>query len=61
LPAFLVFAPMPVQWIGGLLMPMYFPIRFFWGASQGQPEWWLLIPGVVIPLSLLAWLWKRIN
>ena len=59
LPAFLVFTPLPVQWIGGLVMPMYFPIRFFWGATQGNAEWWLLLPGAAVPLAATAWLWWR--
>ena len=59
LPAFLFFAPIWAQWIGGMVMPMYFPIRFFWGASRGESEWWLLLPGIAVPLLATAWLWQR--
>lgn len=59
LPAFLFFAPTPMDWVGGVIMPLYFPIRLFWEATQGAPEWWLLLPGIAIPVAATVWLFGQ--
>jgi len=59
LPTLLFFVPTPWQWIGSVLMPLYYPMRLFWGAADGQAEWWLIIPGFIIPGAALLWLLRR--
>ncbi len=58
-PTLLFFVPMPWQWIGSVIGPLYYPMRLFWGASSGHAEWWLLVPGLIIPGAALAWLLHR--
>ncbi len=48
LPTLLFFAPFPWEWIGSILMPLYYPMRFFWGAAEGRAEWWLIVPGLTL-------------
>ena len=59
IPVFLYFAPSPWQWIGSLVGPLYYPMRLFWTAAEGRTEWWLVVPGVVVPGLMVAWLLRR--
>lgn len=59
LPVFLYFAPSPWQWIGSVPGPLYYPIRLFWTAAEGAPEWWLFAPGVAIQGTAVLWLLRR--
>ena len=59
LPTLLYFAPTPWQWIGSLPGPLYYPMRLFWSAAEGQAEWWLILPGVMIHGAALLWLLRR--
>ena len=59
LPTLLFFVPTPWQWIGSVPMPLYYPMRLFWSASENQAEWWLVIPGFLIPGAALLWLLRR--
>ena len=59
LPTLLFFVPTPWQWIGSIFMPLYYPMRFFRGAADGSPEWWLMIPGLIIPGLAILWLLRR--
>ena len=59
LPALLFFAPTPWQWIGSALFPVYYPMRLFWSAADGRPEWWLILPGAGLPAAALVWLVRR--
>jgi hypothetical protein len=34
-------------------------MRLFWGASDGQAEWWLMLPGLIIPGVMILWLLRR--
>ena len=61
LPALLYFAPTPWQWIGSLLTPVYFPMRFFWSAADGSAEWWLIVPGLALQGAAIAWLLRRLE
>lgn len=56
LPTLLYFAPFPWHWIGSVPAPLYHPMRFFWTAAEGRPEWWLLVPGSLLPCAIGAWL-----
>ena len=59
LPTLLFFIPTPWQWIGSVPGPLYYPMRLFWGAADGQAEWWLILPGLIIPGVALLWLLRR--
>lgn len=59
LPALLYFAPTPWQWLGSVPLPLYFPIRLFCSAADGTPEWWLVLPGLIVPGAALLWLLRR--
>jgi len=59
LPTLLFFVPTPWQWIGSVFGPLYYPMRLFWGATQAQTEWWLLVPGVILPGAMILWLLHR--
>lgn len=59
LPTLLYFAPTPWQWIGSLAGPLYYPMRLFWSAAEGQAEWWLILPALIIHAVLLLWLLRR--
>jgi hypothetical protein len=59
LPALLFFVPTPWQWIGSVLAPLYYPMRLFCGAAEGAVEWWLVVPGVILPAVALLWLLRR--
>ncbi|MCZ6643155.1 MAG: hypothetical protein O7F71_16390 [Gammaproteobacteria bacterium] len=59
LPTLLFFVPTPWQWIGSVPMPLYYPMRLFWSAADGQTEWWLIVPGLIIPGAALLWLLRR--
>jgi len=59
IPTLLFFVPTPWEWIGSVVGPLYYPMRLFWGAAQGQTEWWVLIPGLIIPGVMLFWLLRR--
>ena len=59
LPVVLFFTPTPWQWIGSVPGPLYYPMRLFWSASQGQAEWWLILPGLIIPGVAILWLLRR--
>ncbi len=58
-PTLLFFVPTPWQWIGSVPGPLYYPMRLFWGAADGQAEWWLMVPGLIIPGVALLWLLHR--
>ncbi len=58
-PTLLFFVPTPWEWIGSVPGPLYYPMRLFWSASEGQAEWWLMVPGVIIPGVALLWLLRR--
>jgi len=58
-PLLFFFVPTPWQWIGSVAGPLYYPMRLFWGASDGQAEWWLMVPGVIIPGMVILWLVQR--
>ncbi len=58
-PTLLFFVPTPWQWIGSVPGPLYYPMRLFWGAAKGQAEWWLMVPGLIIPGVTLLWLLHR--
>ena len=34
-------------------------MRLFWAATDGQAEWWVMVPGVIIPVVALVWLLRR--
>ena len=36
-------------------------MRLFWSATQGQAEWWLILPGVIIPVLAIVWLLRRLE
>ncbi len=59
IPTLLFFVPTPWEWIGSVLGPLYYPMRLFWSASQGQAEWWILVPGLISPGVALVWLLRR--
>jgi len=59
LPVLLFFAPSPWQWIGSVPAPLYYPIRLFCSAADGGPEWWLILPGVILQAALILWLLRR--
>jgi len=59
LPVLLYFAPTPWQWIGSVPGPLYYSMRLFWSAAEGQAEWWLILPGLIIPGAALLWLLRR--
>jgi len=59
LPVLLFFVPTPWQWIGSILMPLYYPMRFFTSAANGNAEWLLLLPGLLIPGLAILWLFRR--
>ena len=59
LPILLFFMPTPWQWIGSVPGPLYYPMRLFWSATDGQAEWWLMVPGLIIPGVALLWLLRR--
>ena len=58
-PPLLFFVPTPWQWIGSVPGPLYYPMRLFWSASGGQTEWWVLVPGLILPGVALLWLLRR--
>jgi fluoroquinolone transport system permease protein len=58
-PLLFFFVPTPWQWIGSVAGPLYYPMRLFWGASDGQAEWWLMLPGLIIPGVMILWLLRR--
>jgi fluoroquinolone transport system permease protein len=58
-PTLLFFVPTPWQWIGSVAGPLYYPMRLFWGGTEGQVEWWLIVPGVIIPGVAIFWLLRR--
>ena len=58
-PLLFFFVPTPWQWIGSVAGPLYYPMRLFWGASDGQAEWWLMVPGLIIPGLAILWLLRR--
>ncbi len=55
----LFFVPTPWEWIGSVPGPLYYPMRLFWSTTDGQAEWWLLVPGLIIPGVALVWLLRR--
>lgn len=59
LPTLLFFAPTPWQWVGSVPLPLYHPMRLFWSATQGQAEWWLVLPGLIIQGVAILWLLRR--
>ena len=58
-PTLLFFVPTPWQWIGSVPGPLYYPMPLFWSASGGQTEWWVMVPGVIIPGVAILWLLRR--
>jgi len=59
LPTLLYFVPEPWNWIASVPGPAYYPMRLFWTAAEGQAEWWILVPGVMVPGMALVWLFRR--
>jgi fluoroquinolone transport system permease protein len=59
LPALLYFAPTPWQWIGSVLAPVYYPMSLFWTAAEGDTQWWLIAPGVLVQGAAILWLLRR--
>ena len=59
IPTLLFFVPTPWEWIGSVPGPLYYPMRLFWTASQGQAEWWIMVPGLIVPGIMLLWLLRR--
>ena len=59
LPTLLYFVPEPWNWIASVPGPVYYPMRLFWTAAEGQAEWWILVPGVMVPGMALVWLFRR--
>ena len=59
LPTLLYFVPEPWNWIASVPGPAYYPMRLFWTAAEGQAEWWILVPGVMVPGMALVWLFGR--
>ena len=59
LPTLLFFVPAPWEWIGSVPGPLYYSMRLFWSASSGQTEWWVVVPGVIIPGVAILWLLGR--
>ena len=55
----LYFAPTPWEWIGSIPVPLYYPMRLFWNAADGRPEWWLIAPGVILLGGAVLWLFRR--
>ena len=60
-PLLFFFVPTPWEWIGSVAGPLYYPMRLFWGATQGQAEWWLMLPGVIISVLAIVWLLRRLE
>ena len=58
-PTLLFFVPTPWEWIGSVLGPLYYPMRLFWSATQRQAEWWVMVPGLIIPALMVLWLLRR--
>ncbi len=59
LPVLLYFVPTPWQWIGSVPGPLYYPMRLFWSAAEGQAEWWLILPGLIVQGAATLWLLRR--
>ncbi|MFT5144957.1 MAG: hypothetical protein ACI84D_003597, partial [Thalassolituus oleivorans] len=59
LPTLFFFLPATWQWIASVFGPIYYPMRLFWSATEGAPEWWLVAPGVAIPGLAILWLLRR--
>ena len=59
IPVLLFFVPTPWEWIGSVAGPTYYPMRLFWSAGGGQADWWLMVPGMIIPGVALLWLLRR--
>ena len=34
-------------------------MRLFWSATDGRAEWWLMLPGLIIPGLAILWLLHR--
>ncbi len=60
-PLLFFFVPAPWQWIGSVVGPLYYPMRLFWSASDGRAEWWLMVPGLIIPGAAIFWLLSRLE
>ena len=60
-PTLFFFVPTPWEWIGSVLGPLYYPMRLFWGATQGQAEWWVMVPGAIVPGVAIVWLLHRLE
>ena len=60
-PTLFFFVPTPWEWIGSVLGPLYYPMRLFWGATQGQAEWWVIVPGAIVPSVAIVWLLHRLE
>jgi fluoroquinolone transport system permease protein len=61
LPTLLFFVPAPWNWLGSIPGPLYYPMRLFWSATSGQAEWWVMVPGLVMPGVALYWLLRRLE
>lgn len=48
-----------VRVVGSVVGTLYYPQRLFWSASLGQTEWWVMVPGLLVPLAMLWWLVRR--
>ena len=57
--ALLYFVPTPWQWIGSIPSPLYYPMRLFWSAADDRPEWWLIVPGLILLGGAVLWLFRR--
>jgi fluoroquinolone transport system permease protein len=62
LPVAAYFAPLPWQWLAGLLPP-YWPLKVFWLAAAGENYWLYWTIGLVVNLAavalLLHWFARR--
>ena len=55
----LYFVPTPWQWIGSVPVPLYYPMRLFWSATDSHTEWWLVAPGLILLCVAVVWLFRR--
>lgn len=61
IPTLLYFAPIHWQWFGSLFAPVYYSMRLFWTAAEGQAEWGLILPALIIHGIALLWLLRRLE
>lgn len=60
-PVFAYFLPKPFHWIAGVV-PLFWPSKIWWAASQGQPWDLFILPGVLVSalwIAVLLVIYKR--